>query len=780
MNVVGLGIGLAVSIVILLYLKSELEYDQQVPEYENIYRIQSGFEIDGQLENFAGSGRALGPLLKRKFNYINQYTRLFHIENNVLFKRGDIRRYQGDIAVADSNYFNVFKVPFIHGSASSALCDSNSIVVTETFAQSYFDGQNPLGKTISTNNNDYIVTGVIDDFPSNSHHSFAAVVSAVFDYGSLEEQLRSLWVSEVYTFLKLEDGKAESLQTDFKNFYSEYMAEIGENLGSSYQIYLTRLDHIHFGDIYQYDRPRGDIKYIYAFFGIGLLILILASINYINMAMAKSLKRYREIGLRKVLGADKQNIRLLFLTESFILSLVSLFMAFVVVELLLELTPLNEVLGKDLSLNFRKNSELFWLPLSLSLLVGFLSGIYPAVYLSNIPSIAVIRSGKRSKGQGFGLRKLLVGFQFTASIAIVITAILMLQQMQFIRDKDLGFNKDNLILMPIQDTITLKSIPQIQKALLGLSQVKGTTIASSAPGGIMNRTLVSIEKDDGQRLREIRDLISVGADYFQTMRIPVVQGKGFTREDYKEDLKHVMVNQAMVEHMGWDDPLGKKVEFGYDETGKAIFKTTVVGVSQDFNTHSLHQPISPLVILPQNEPGGVLHIRVDSDNLIGALNRIENVWGEVEPNTPFRFSLLDKDLMKLYEEEQRQSKIILCLTYIAIFISFLGLTGLVSFTVSQRTKEIAIRKVLGASSIQTLRLIFNDMLKLVLVSVFSAVPFAYFLTKGWLSNFAYSTNIDPLIFLYSGLGALLVAYGIVTYHSWAVSRSNPVSRLKNN
>lgn len=781
LNILGLAIGLAVSIIIYLYLQSETSYDTNVEGYRNVYRIESEFDLNNKREQFAGTSLSLGPLLAEEFDYVNNYTRLHHIEVNVLFQYQDKRFYEENIAVADSQFFEIFDVPFLDGEHKNCLADPYTMVVTRSFAERYFGRENPIGKIISTNNHDYTITGLMENWPANTHHKFDAVLSAFYDPVEKETQIQTLWNVEAYTFVEV-DGSTEAihLEEDFVDFYDKYMKEVGENFGGFYDITLTRLDDIHFGRNLQYDRARGDVSYLYAFGGIGILILILACINYINMATARGLERVKEAGMRKILGSSSTEIRSLIFFESVLLSLLALFLAFVMVEVVFELTPFNTILNKDLALDFERFPALWWLPVVLSVAVGLFSGLYPAINMSKVPAMAAIRGGYKSAPHSIWMRKSLVGFQFCISVAVVITALLMYRQMEYVRTKDLGFNKEDIILIPIRDRdSTLEAqIPLLRKQLGKLKEVIATSHATRVPGSDLERTLMSIEDEDGEFAKGVVDMMRVGLNYMPTMEIEVVDGRDFTKRDFGASRQKVLVNEELLTYMDWKDAPGKLLKWGYDEDGVELYEMEVIGVVENFNSHSLHDAIEPTVILLQEDNYGVMHIRVDSEDLVSTVNKIEKIWSRADPKNPFQFSFLNKDLMKLYENEHRQSRLILYLTYLAIFISFLGLTGLASFTTNLRTREIGIRKVLGADVYQMVNLIFREMLTLIILSVLLAVPLAYGLITVWLDGFAYSAQLDPFIFAISVALAVLLAYLIVTYHSVKVARGNPVDILK--
>ncbi len=780
LNLAGLAIGLAVSIIVYLYVQDEMNYDEHLTDYKNIYRINAQFELDKQREQVAGTSLSLGPLLAQDYSYIQNFTRFLHYNYNVMFKYGGNEHFENNIAVADSNFFKVFEMNFLEGSPSSSLREPRTIVITSSFAKRYFGTEPALGKYISTNNFDYRVTGVIEDLPGNTHHSFEAVISAFHETLPLDQLTKSLWEATVYTFLKFESQDlADRLEADFHNFYKRYMEEAGQNLGGYYDIDLVRLDKIHYDKDYQFDRPTGKRVYLYAFGAIGLLILILAGINYVNMATARGMGRAKEAGLRKIFGSTPRQIQRLVLSESVILSLVSLFFAFSLVEVILELTSFNQVLGKDLSLDFMAYPLLWIVPLALAVLVGILSGWYPAIILSNVPAVSAVRGGYALSSRSTSLRRFLVGFQFCISVAVVITALLMYKQMDFVSKKDLGFNKEDVVLVPIQDSLTSHRLPRLRKALAETPYVLSSSVAWSVPGNNLDRTLLSLEEPSGGSFqREVVDLMYVGTGYLETMEIDLLAGRDFEDKDLDTNESVLIVNREMVIFMRWKDPLGKQVQWGFDDTGEPLYNGKVVGVVENFNTHSLHEKVRPTVLFLQSDNVGSMQVRVDSEHLVAALNNLEKAWGDEIGGIPFRFSFLNGRLMSLYQEERRQSMVVLLLTYLAISLSFLGLTGMASFTTGQRTREIGIRKIMGADLRQMLNLVFKDMLSLVVISVLLALPLAFMLIKGWLANFAYAANLDPFVFVMSALSAVLLAYMIVSYHSLKVARYKPVDILK--
>lgn len=779
LNVLGLGLGLGVSLIIYLFLYSELTYDSHFPNHKEIYRLSCDFEINEQLESFAGSGYSMGPMLEEEYDFIEASTRLIHMDESVLFNRGELKLGEAGVALADSNFFKVFEIDFISGNANNALSKPRSIVITQSFSQKYFGKEDPVGQMISTNNYDYTVTGLIADLPSNTHHKFSALISSFNRTLSQEQKQTSLWRVEVHTFLRFDKPyEAELLLTRFDEFYQKNMVNTGGEIGASFSINLTPLEGIHFAAAnLKIDRPHGSQGYIYAFAAIGILILMLASINYINMATVRSLKKVKEAGMQKVLGSGKREIMWQVFLESLILSLLALFVGMVMVELTLELTPLNDIIGKNLSLDFSQYESLWWFPLALALAIAFLSGWYPAIYLSRIPAIAAIKKGVVRGETGMGIRKVLVGFQFSISVAVVITALLMYNQMEFVKNKDLGFNKEDIVIVPVRDSITINRMPQIQMTLSKSAFILASSMSSSSSEKSLGRTLIRARKNETPDYQIVMDYMVVGLDYFNTMEIDLEKGRTFGINDKNHDDDPIIINETAAKLLFENGhEMGSDIEIV--GPGMEDFKGRIIGIVKDFNVHSLRQVVEPLVLVYEEIGEGFLHVRVDSENLLAALNDIEETLANVRPDIPFQFSFLNKDLLELYEEEERQSRLILFLTYLAIFISFIGLTGLASFTTSLRTREVGIRKVLGADLNEMVKLIFREMLLLIVVSVILAIPLAYFLINGWLSNFAYMADLDPFIFLITAIGAILLSYTIISYHSFKIARTKPVITLR--
>jgi len=777
LNLGGLAIGLAVAITVSIYLNAEFNFDKHWPAHETIYRVNSSFEINGAVEEYGGAGYGLAQLMEEHYEEVEEATHFFAFENSVYFRSDSIKGYENELIVADKNFFQLFAPDFLEGDPNTSLENERSIVISESFAKKYFGAGPALGQSLNTSNFEYQVTGVFKDIPENTHHYFNAVISEprlLLDTGSIAV---SLWQVSHYTFLKIPSAlAAEKVESNFDSFYTNYMAGLADAVQAKYQIKLQPLSDIHFNTNPAFDAMGGSLIYVYGFAGIGLLVLILAIINYVNMATARSLRRIREAAMRKVLGATEGDIQLMIIVESVILSLLALLFAFALVEIGTKVLPLSNAIDKDLQLNFRRDAYLWWLPLLLSLITGVISGLYPAISLSKVSPLDAFSNKKGLQRQNNIPRKLLVGFQVTVSVTVVITAFFMYQQMDFIKNRNLGFNPEDVILITAQDTTSVKHLEDIRDNIAKSDYVESVALGGSVTGSGSYRGIFELETKAKQGIaRHSVDFLKVSKEYLKTMQIELLQGRYFLTEDEQDSsISYAMVNQSLVDFMSWEDPLGKKISTSFNEDGEAMLEATIVGVVDDFNAHSLHTKVAPLILLLGNERSRVLHVKVDPNKIYVALDDLERRWTSMVPDVPFQFSFLSRDLLQLYREEIRQSRLILYLTIIAIFISILGFVGLASFTTGLRTREIGIRRLLGAGRLQMVNIVFKELLWVMLAGVLIAVPLAVYITELWLSNFAFQTEIKVLVIVGTAVSTLLIGYGIVALHSLAIAKKNSV------
>ncbi|KAB2816900.1 FtsX-like permease family protein [Phaeocystidibacter marisrubri] len=780
LNVLGLAVGLAVTLLVVLFLRNELTYDTRHPESDRIYRLTSYFYFETENHHYAPTGLGLAPLMQGESDAIEAYVRVGNAGKNVLLKHGQDAFYEDAVFYADSTYFDFFPSTFIYGDASDALRGENSLVLTQSLATSIFGDVNPVGEVLRTNSNRFVVTGVIEDLPQNEHIQFKALLPAFTEQLSQEDLVRTLWAASTFTYIRLKEGVGPSeINRAFREVHQKYMVDVASVINSDYDIIVEPLEEVHYGSKAEFDLPKGKLSYLFVFGGVGLLILALAMINYMNLATARASKRAKEIGVRKVLGSTRRDLIWQLLIESVTLTFVGLFLAVILVELLLQSEVLIVLMQKNISINVIDQPKFLWWGVITALVVGILSGIYPALYLSRIEVAESLKSAFKAGKSSVQMRRFLVGLQFTFSISVVVLAVFMTRQMSYMSDRYLGFNSEDIVLVPVQDTALREVVPEMIEELREQPHVLSVSSARNVPGDIIGRVLMhALNPQKVQATREAMDIMHVGEGYFHTMELEFLQGSSYTAVMDEDSVFQVVVNESLVEYFGWDDPIGEQLEWGLQENGRAYYTARIIGVVNDFNTSSLHSPVNPLVMFLDEEQRGTLHLRVDSENMKSAIASIEKVWNQHSISRPFEFSFLDEDLDMLYREDQRQSTLISMLTLVTILISTLGLLGLASYTIQQRYKEIGIRKVLGASVRQIVNLLFRDVAAMVALAVLISIPISYAVFQSWVSNFAYVTPVQWFVFVVIGLIAVIFSYVVVSLHSLKAARTNPVKSLK--
>lgn len=801
LNILGLAVGLAVAIIIFLYVKSDLSFDKQHEKHARIYRIESKFNIAGKNDEYALSSQFLPQFMMVEYPEIQNYVRL-RSAGKVLFRNDDDQIYEDELYYADSSMFSVFTHEFIEGDPKTALVEPRSMVMTESMAKKYYGTASPMGKILKTDNNQFEVTGVIRDLPDNIHLKFEGLLSYAtleVNLGQLTAQQKqgALWGASDFSYLLFPPNYDTQLMLDkFPTFYEKYMAPIAKlaNINGTFAPKFTALSDIHFNSTAQFDLPTGNRNYTYAFTAIGIFILLLAVINYANLASARATSRSKEVGVRKVMGSTKSSLIAQFLSESVIIALVSMLLAFGMVALLVNGLGLENLMGRQLSFHPFQDMTLLLGSLGTTLFIGFISGMYPAFYLSSISTVKALKGSVKSGPGSMNMRKAMVAFQFFISIGVIISTLLMKDQIEFLNDKDLGFNKDNVIIVPIQDATVNSKSEAIKNTLMENPGIIGVTDAI-AVGGDTNlgnnllgagKTLIKIEGTDSLIVDDTFPVLFVGDDYLETMQVELAMGRDFDKSQKTDETQAVIVNEAMVEKMGWADPMGRTVSLPFP----GAVPQKIIGIVKDFNAFSLHSAVEPTVIFHKNvnpflasQPGffASFHVHVRADALKEAMSHLEQTFREQDPTHPFEYRFLDTRAEELYREDTRQSKLTGILSYICIFISCLGLLGLASFSTSQRIKEIGVRKVLGATTFQLVYMIFRDVLVLIIIGFILSIPVSYYVINQWLQEFAYQMPLFQtlaLAALLSGVLAVIVAFFTVSYHSLRAANQNPVRALR--
>ena len=793
-NLAGLSIAIASCLILGLYLRGELTYDQHNLNHDRIYRVVNELTSDGSSEALAETSFVLGLMMAEEYPEIEQWAMLAYSLTSLYRHEEDA--FYWKVYATNERVFDIFTHEVIYGDPETALLEGGGLAVSETFAKKYFGDVNPIGEILGHEvGNPLTITLVFADLPENSHLQYDALLStnraAWVPPEDITDRRRALWFSRGYTYLLMsEDFDPNDFEEMASAFYDRHMAEQGRERGSSVRFWLEPLSDIHYQSNLLYDEPTGNRAYLYALIAVALFILLVACINYINLATARSLRQAKTVGVRKILGANKRALVAQFMAEAILLTLLSTLLAIVLVEIALTLTPISELLGKNLGFSLLQEPQLLvWLGL-FSVLVGVLAGIYPALYLSSWAPISGLVSDSTGSKANFYFRKLLVLMQFIATVAVVACTLLMSDQIEFISDKSLGFEKENRIVVKLTGRELISKLALLEEELIQNPEILATTTSERVLGSPLSIPLFGVEREDGAMLNRNIELMEVAPNYLSVMGMEIIQGRDFS-EELRTDLTGAyIVNQAFVERMGWQNPLGKRIAQTTVNGVDYIRDGRVIGVTEDFHFQSMHQLIEPLVIRLQQtewevmvEPGSVFQTRyitinVARENIRRTISYLEEQFREFDPFHPFQFEFLDESIDQLYRSEQNMMNLIGIFAGLCIFIACLGLFGLASFTTEQRSKEIGIRKVLGASASQIIYLLSRSMLSLVLIGAVVGCIAAYFAIDYWLGNFAYRADMTLLPYLVATIAALVVSYTTVALQSYKTARADPVDTLR--
>ncbi len=785
LNIVGLSIGISAAIFILLYVQDELSYDKYNEKYERIHRVESDFTISGKHDLFAIVPTPMGPALQIEYPEIEAFCRLYGA-GNTLFRAGEVEFYEDYVYFADSTIFDIFTYELIQGDPNSCLTLAKSIVLTEKFAQRYFGMEDPMGKMITSGSGrSYQVTGVMKNQPSNSHMKFDALISGmsiaeevgVDEFNSLEPN--RFWNIGVYTYVLLkENSSMQSIHDKFEPFYDKYMKPVGDQINASFNLMSTPLADTHFRQGLGAEQPSGNKAYIIIFSAVALFLLLIAAINYMNMATARSTKRAKEVGIRKVHGAHRSQLIRQFISESVALSIAALLIAILIVTLLMP--EFNQISGKELSFSLTNNPIIFIEIVLITLITGIISGSYPAFYLSSFIPVRVLKGNVKRSGKKSGtLRRVLVVIQFFIATFMIIGTIVVSSQIRFMKNKDLGFDKHNLVTMEIQDTTFRKKIESFKKELLNNPDISAVSQSTGVPGRINWIQVLKFEQND-QMVDHTTILALTDYDFAETIGLEFIHGRNFDRKMGTDFDEAIIINETAMKEFGWeDDPLGKKIHWGWelDGTGGQVMK--VIGVVNDFHFRSLHNKIEPLVFFLHDEYRSLVTCRINAERKQEALAFIESKWIEFNAKRPFDYEFLDESMDEMYQAEEKISSIIQLATILTIFIALLGLLGLSSFVTEQRTKEIGIRKIVGASVQNILGLLYREFILLIGIAFILAVPVAYWRLEIWLeTSFIYHQSMQWTYFVIAGIISFVIGLGTISYYILRAAAGNPVDAIK--
>lgn len=771
LNIAGLAVGMACFILILMFVQFEMSFDRFHEKSERIYRVISrntAGESD-VTESHYHTPELLAELLAAEFPEIERAARgRGAFTDKVILQYQEKNFYQIGI-FADPQFLKIFSFPLLKGDLDRALEAPRSIVLTEDVAEKLFGSDDPLGRVVSYKEKrreyEMTVTGVIADVPKNSHLQFDYIISHATTVAEPKDSyMIANWnVWNFVTYVELTTPEARS-QVEGK--FPAFLARQGQEGGSD-AFFLQAIEDIHLRSQIQGERATNNqIRYVYLFMTIALIILLIACINYMNLVTARSMTRAREIGIRKVAGANRRQLIKQFIGETLLVTAFALGLSLLMIRFILPY--FNLLIGTDLQISALSQTSLLVLIAGTVLFVGIASGTYPALVLSALKPVNVLKEFSASGKRGAGLRNVLVVFQFSVSIVLIACTLVVFNQLNFVKNQKLGYDREHVVVISVREQETKDKAQAIRTELLQHPEVLGVSISGGLPTNIRSRYGgAKFTKDSGEEIETSVRFDYVDYDFLDVFKIELVRGRNFSR-DFGEDQKAILINEALWEKLGWADPVGKEVD--------VLDYTRVIGVVKDFHFASFHTEIEPMVLA--FESGGNIAVRIQPGNVSSRIELIRTVFENHSKSQPFDFYFLDDSFNELYQKEQRSGEIFGYFSLLAIFLACLGLLGLASFAVERRTKEIGIRKILGAPVSRILGLLTREFVRMVILANVIAWPVAYFAMRRWLDNFAYRIDLTLGTFLLAAGAALLIAFVTISTQTLRAALSNPVDTLR--
>lgn len=768
-NIFGLAIGICSCLLIGIYIWQELSYDKFHKNADRIVRVTWEYNFGDAVSKTPTTGTRVGPQFNRSFPEVQAYVRLMKYPRAIAYQ--DKMFDEKNFLYADSAFFSVFSFPLLKGDANTALGSADKLVITQSAAKKYFGNEDPIGKTVKIGGTkDFEITGIAADAPENSQIKFDFVGS----FSSLNASKAEKWNEANYiTYLLLQNAnQVKTVQAKVDAYIKKINKDEMQLKGSQFMAYhLQPITAVHLHSNLDGLEPNNNITYIYILGAVAFLILLIACVNYTNLATAQSAGRSVEIGMRKVLGAGKRQVFYQFISESFLLTLLAVLLAVIIAYLLLPY--FNQLSGKNLSRTILFQPLTIIILLLLSVVVALAAGAYPSLILSNSKVIHILKSGFNFTGSG-GLRRSLIVLQFVISIFLIISTIIILQQLSYIRIKDIGYSREQVIVLPVDKQIA-EHYDDIKRAFAGTAGVASVAGAYEEP--------TNIKWGDGITTKDNKQItvngFPVDEDIVKTLGLKIIAGSDYNLTDVKQfdtsgnNIHYTfMLNESAVKALGWtpQEAVGKIIIKGNEGIVKAVIK--------DFHFHSLHEPISPLLIFLDKRLMGSYFIKVSGNNSSSAIAALEKTWKQKIQHRPFEYHFLDEDYEALYKTEQRTASVFTSFSMLAILLACLGLFALTAYTMVRRTKEIGIRKVLGATIPDILSLVSKDFLKLIVIALLIATPVAYYAIHKWLQDFSYKVSIQWWVFVVAGLTTLLIAFITISLQAIKTAVANPVKNLR--
>lgn len=768
-NILGLAVGMSACLLIYLFINNELRFDRFHEKGERIYRLNEVQRFEGiSPQRVALSMYPMGPALRETYPEIVDFVRFV---NGGTVLRNDPKQIIVEKTFwTDPAFFAIFDFTLRHGDRATALNEPNSAVLTEETAQKLFGTDDVIGKTFLQGERQLKITGVLQNVPKTSHLQFDALVSVNTIENEDKAMLQNWGSNWLVTYLLLAPGAdIEKLEQAFPQFLEKNMGERKK----FYELYLQPLQQVHLGstnvthDYHNWQKFDG--KYIAVFSLLAVFVLVIATINFMNLATARSSSRSKEVGVRKSIGAHRMQLAQQFLGESVLLAFIALAVALLLTELALPL--LNTISRRTLELNLFNDPILLPSIAGFTFLLGLVAGLYPALFLSAFEAAEVLKDKKAASGRKATLRNVLVVAQFAIAIALIVGTALTVQQFRLMRDRNPGFQRDQIVLLKMNGTSN-KKYDLLKEEFLRNPAVLAVTASGQRLGNNIHQNSART-KGDSAEIRLSPSHLHVARNFIEFYGLEIVAGRAFSEEVLTDKRFAYIVNEALVKDLGWQDPLGKQFGVSWEDT-----LGTVIGVVKDFNFNSLHHKIEPLYISSQDWGYDEMSIKISPQNYTAALSHLETIWNEHVPDRPFQYIFLDEHFAMLYLADKQVSQIVGVIAGLAVFTACLGLFGLAAITTEQRTKEIGIRKVLGASLLNLITLLAKNFARLVLLAFFLAAPVAYFIMQSWLQNFVYRVEIGWWVFLAAGGAALVIALATISTHALKAALANPVKTLR--
>ncbi|MTI30358.1 ABC transporter permease [Xanthovirga aplysinae] len=771
-NILGLTLGISCSMLLFVYIADELSFDQYHNQSKNIYRVTTHANIGNNPFHVASSPVPLARTLISKFPEVQSGTTLTKTKKAAISFNG-MTSFEENLFLADEHLFEIFSFKLLEGDPKLCLKRPNQIVLSKQLAYKYFGDQDPLGNIITTGNGrELMVTGVMEDIPTNSHFIASAFISLATNTNNRYEE----WTkNNAYTYILLNPSTSkEKFNANLQGVYKQYLAPFLEPHHSSASFQLQALTDIHLHSNLEGElSSNGSINYIYVFAAVAIFLLLVACINYMNLAIARSAKRAREVGIRKALGSWKGRIIGQFLTESVLLSLIAYFLSLIILDLGKPL--FKEYLDNSFNYNYWENPLVLISFAFLIILVGLIGGSYPAFYLSRFEP-AVVLKGKSFKTLGrVSLRKTLVIIQLSISLCLLICTLTVHQQLDYLRNRNLGFNKDQVLRIDLINEEVMANFQELKDKLIKQEEIKGIATANGAPGVFRKESSFKYETQKGFK-EQINHYMKVDLDFLGTLGIPLIKGRNFSKYIPTDQEHAVIVNKALVEKLGWENPLGKKV-FWENNEGKTEW-AKVIGVTKDFHLGSAHQKVKPLILSYEKSNNHYMFIRINKENIPKTLKKIKLEWKSINGKQPFDYHFLSEDFEKIYKSDENKATLLGVFSGLILLVASLGLFGLSAFTSHQKSKELSVRKVYGASNWSIYLLVIREYVWLSAISIFISWPLAWGTIRLWLTNFNYHTKISLSIFMASSGFCLLLTLVTVSIHAYNAAHKSPVISLK--